>query len=542
MLGFRRLESQTKVSSNIWYRRTSFGSRRRRGAQWSFSSRGPAVQMSSTSFCHGLEIWKKASQQPPPLVHPSVASVGEPKPRGVAATTLFGASGPRASVGWADAGQTTLSGWTSSKSVGWFRKGCRQRSSFGGSELACRSRCRGDRRGRAGGGRWSIFRPHPSTTSTSDATDGHVGPETGSKVSNRSHHCRPGQRVRTIIKRCERLRGSRCLSENHGGHPSYGSSDYGQCCIRLGFADGSSGKRADEGICGTSHAHRRTSSPGTSLSLHGGLLATQLRGRRRTGNGIDGEGSYDVGASCDRPRKDPIRMVVGRNARSESADDCLEQKESWTSSLRQNWLVPRGVAGEYSLSQRSRLSRKSSQRQQNHQGRGAARREHKQNQMEKRKKKGQKEEPGGVINSVDLPWGLSMAGMRAIGFASPGSFCSAECSQGLNVPHSFDHAQFDTCEVPSVFGPHSDMHPSCNSIPTFEPRDKPISFLKLMKTILQHAMTAHIGLNQFIRLSVQPISFPQRAQCFKRHWFVALSRTPLALDGLITIVSQETAA
>jgi len=36
---------------------------------------------------------EKALQQPPPLVHPSVASVGEPKPRGVAATTLFGASG-----------------------------------------------------------------------------------------------------------------------------------------------------------------------------------------------------------------------------------------------------------------------------------------------------------------------------------------------------------------------------------------------------------------------------------------------------------------
>lgn len=124
--------------------------------------------------------------------------------------------------------------------------------------------------------------------------------------------------------------------------------------------------------------------------------------------------------------------------------------------------------------------------------------------MEK-EEKGSEGRAGGVINSVTFH-GFEHGGDASDWFASPGSFCSAECSQGLNVPHSFDHAQFDTCEVPSVFGPHNDMHPSCNSIPTFEPRDKPISFLKLMKTILQHAMTAHIGLNHFIRLSVQPIS------------------------------------
>ena len=73
------------------------------------------------------------------------------------------------------------------------------------------------------------------------------------------------------------------------------------------------------------------------------------------------------------------------------------------------------------------------------------------------------------------------------------------CSKVVNKPYS-DSYNFNPEFSNAVEPPSSPV-----DVPTFEPSDKPISFLKLLQSILDQASAAHIGLNQFIRRSLQPV-------------------------------------
>lgn len=73
------------------------------------------------------------------------------------------------------------------------------------------------------------------------------------------------------------------------------------------------------------------------------------------------------------------------------------------------------------------------------------------------------------------------------------------CSKVVNKTYS---DSFNFNDVPAGF----EIPPTPdNNIPGFEPSDKPISFLRLLQTVIDQASAAHIGLNQFIRRSLQPV-------------------------------------
>lgn len=73
------------------------------------------------------------------------------------------------------------------------------------------------------------------------------------------------------------------------------------------------------------------------------------------------------------------------------------------------------------------------------------------------------------------------------------------CSKVVNKTYS-DSLNFNNVPASFEIPPTPD-----NNIPSFEPSDKPISFLRLLQTVIDQASAAHIGLNQFIRRSLQPV-------------------------------------
>lgn len=101
--------------------------------------------------------------------------------------------------------------------------------------------------------------------------------------------------------------------------------------------------------------------------------------------------------------------------------------------------------------------------------------------------------------------------------ASPGSFCAAECSPGLNDLHSRELTHSDTCKLPTMVEPERTRPPSSDSVPTFEPRDKPVSFFEINADSFATCHDCTHRPESVCPAVCAAHSFPQRAQCFNKH-------------------------
>ena len=73
------------------------------------------------------------------------------------------------------------------------------------------------------------------------------------------------------------------------------------------------------------------------------------------------------------------------------------------------------------------------------------------------------------------------------------------CSKVVNEPHS------DSRSPNQVSAGFKDHLQNSHSVPVFDPSDSPISFLTLLQSVLDQSSASHIGLNHFIRQSLQPV-------------------------------------
>ena len=73
------------------------------------------------------------------------------------------------------------------------------------------------------------------------------------------------------------------------------------------------------------------------------------------------------------------------------------------------------------------------------------------------------------------------------------------CNKGVNSFYS------DSCTPVHVSACKDKHFNDATSVPTFESSDEPVSFLVLLQSILDQSSASHIGLNQFIRQSLQPV-------------------------------------
>ena len=397
----------------------------------------------------------------------------------------------------------TPTGWTFPWSTNWSLLHVllqAQSSSYCKTGCICRASSRSSRSNRVGASAGANYRPHPEDPRPSDAADRSFGAEANQAPCG-SNHRSLGQRVRKFIKW---LRGSRRLHFE----PSrmwWGLVITSECCP--GFRpDGESDRQwTHETLRGEAYPSWRSKDADLYGSVHGLLLADRLRAGRRIGYRPNGQRLDDGRADLSGWRKVPVWLASERYDGTKFWSDHYEPKEtgseavlkagSCTLGCRQQCVLEGpGFFGEQI--ERPKTVRSIRTQRRPTENVAASPKEEREQGRFPRQRRSQ-------LSRVACPDVITPS--EAVGVIKD-TFETAGNSSGSDVPaRPCDSCQphLDCSSDPPIVS-KSDVDPVAEGLPDLQSSSSEgISFLKIIRSVLQESRAVHAGLSQFLQLSVQ---------------------------------------